>query len=92
MQILHVNDYSQEDFSLKCSVYTFVEKYMLHSVLHAIPLRTTAGVLNLARTPKLLAGEFLKLAGEVFSKKITTAVVIFLEKSLRNFPKKSLLL
>ena len=42
---------------------------------------SNAGVLNLARTPKLLAGEFLKLAGEIFSKKITTTVVIFLEKT-----------
>ena len=56
-----------------------------------MPCEASAGVLNLARTPKLLAGEFLKLAGEVFSKKITTAVVIFSEKSVRNFPKNSLL-
>ena len=47
-----------------------------------------AGVLNLARTPKLLAGEFLKLAGEVFSKKITTAVVIFFGKITTKFSKK----
>ena len=54
---------------------------------HDMIISHKSGVLNLARTPKLLAGESLKLAGETFSKKITTTVGIFLEKSLKIFQK-----
>ena len=45
------------------------------------------GVLNLARTPKLLAGEFLKLAGEIFSKNHYNGSDIFWKNHYEIFQK-----
>ena len=84
--------WTKDDFICNCTpffaVFFCAEHNFRWSHIQTF-IENRSGVLKLVGMPILLAREILMSANVIFSKKFTTAVVIFSKKSLPNFQKKN---